>query len=114
MGAGEHRSPGWETRWAIGSQKRLSAVWRNHDARSGSSTKRLAGTNVREVEHGDAASIVDRSGYRRAMFLFPFTAPDVAHEIRTIDGSPEPDPAADPSRAAVQFAESDAERINGR
>jgi hypothetical protein len=85
-------APGWETRWAIGSEKRLSAVWRNHDARSGSSTKRLAGANMREVEHGDVASIVDRSGYRCAMFLFPFTAPDVAHEIRTIDGSPSTGP----------------------
>ena len=75
-------------RWAIGSPTQLAAVWRTYEIEARVVTKHRAGATVHEVEHGDAAFIVDRSGYRRAMFLFPFTAPDVAHEIRTIDSSP--------------------------
>jgi len=76
-------------RWALGSQKQRAAVWRKYEIQVRVVTKRLSGVTVREVEHGDAAFIVDRNGYRRAMFLFlfPFTAPDVEQEIRTIDGS---------------------------
>lgn len=71
-------------RWAIGSRKQLAAVWRKYGIEVKVVTKRVAGVTVREVEHGDAAFIIDRSGYRRAMFLFPFLAGDVEHEIRTI------------------------------
>lgn len=74
-------------RWAIGSRKQLAAVWRKYQIEVRVVTKRVAGVTVREVEHGDAAFIIDRSGYRRAMFLFPFLAPDVEHEIRAIDST---------------------------
>lgn len=74
-------------RWAIGSRKQLAAVWRNYEIEVRVVTKRVAGVTAREVEHGDAAFIIDRSGYRRAMFLFPFLAADVEHEIRTIDST---------------------------
>jgi len=78
-------TPGW--RWAIGSPAQLAAVWRKYDIQVKDATKQLAGVTVGEVEHGDAAYIVDRSGYERGMFLYPFTASDVDHEIRIIDGT---------------------------
>lgn len=80
-----HLTPDW--RWAIGSRSQLAAVWRKYEIDVKVVTTRLAGASVREVEHGAAAFIVDRSGFQRSMFLFPFTAPDVEHEIRRIDAS---------------------------
>lgn len=77
-------TPDW--RWAIGSRTQLAAVWRKYEIEVKIVTKRLSGVTVREVEHGDAAFIVDRSGYQRAMFLYPFTAVDVEHELRKVAG----------------------------
>lgn len=78
-------TPDW--RWAIGSHAQLAAVWRKYDIQVKVATKRLAGVTVGEVEHGDAAYIIDRSGYERGMFLYPFTARDLEHEIRLLDGT---------------------------
>ena len=61
-------------------------MWRKYEIEVKIVTKRLSGVTVREVEHGDAAFIVDRSGYQRAMFLYPFTAVDVEHELRKVAG----------------------------
>jgi len=74
---------GW--RWAIGSPGRLAAVWRKYEIEVKVVTARTAGKTVREVEHSDASFVVDRAGYQRAMFLYPFTATDVQHEILSIE-----------------------------
>jgi len=78
-------TPDW--RWATGSHAQLAAVWRKYDIQVKVATKRLAGITVGEVEHGDATYIIDHSGNERGMFLYPFTAADVAHEIRIVDGT---------------------------
>ena len=78
-------TPGW--RWAIGSHAQLAGVWRKYDIQVKVATKQLADVTVGEVEHGAAAFIVDRSGYERGMFLYPFTPADVTHEIRIINGT---------------------------
>lgn len=78
-------TPSW--RWAIGSHAQLAAVWRKYDIQVKVATKRLAGVTVGEVEHGEAAYIIDRSGYERAMFLYPFTSADLEREIRAVDAA---------------------------
>lgn len=78
-------TPDW--RWAVGSRAQLAAVWRKYDIEVKTVTTHHAGVSVSEVEHGDATFIVDRAGYERALFFYPFTAVDIAHEIRLLDNA---------------------------
>ena len=75
-------------RWAIGPRTRLAPVWRDYDIEVKTVTKRHAGITIHDVEHGDAAFIIDRRGFQRAMFLYPFTARDLDHEVIAISRSP--------------------------
>lgn len=68
---------GPEWRWAIGSPKQLSSVWRRYEIGVQVVTKRIAGTTIHEVGHTEAAYLIDGRGYERALFLWPFAAGDV-------------------------------------
>jgi cytochrome oxidase Cu insertion factor (SCO1/SenC/PrrC family) len=74
-------------RWAIGPRPQLAAVWQKYEISVQVVTKRVAGVAVRRIAHNEVSCIVDRAGYQRALFIYPFTAGDVEHEIHKLDTS---------------------------
>jgi cytochrome oxidase Cu insertion factor (SCO1/SenC/PrrC family) len=75
-------TPEWH--WAVGSPKQLARVWRGYHVGVQVVTKKIAGITVREVNHTEAAYIVDARGYERALFLWPFQAQDVQAELQQL------------------------------
>ena len=59
--------------WLRDSPAQLRPVWHDY----GIFVKRTQG----DVSHSTAIYLIDRSGGERAGFNFPFTAPDVAHDL---------------------------------
>ena len=77
--------PSW--RWAVGSYRELSAVWRAYHIGVQIQRKTLAGVTVREVAHTEGAYIIDREGNERALFLFPYQAGDVVRALKDVASS---------------------------
>jgi cytochrome oxidase Cu insertion factor (SCO1/SenC/PrrC family) len=77
-----------EWRWAVGSGAQLASVWRRYQAGVLVTTKKIAGVTVHEITHTEAAYLVDRAGYERALFLWPFSAADVERSLRQLASSP--------------------------
>jgi protein SCO1 len=78
--------PQW--RWAVGGRSELARVWRRYQIGVLVTTKKLAGVTVHEISHTEAAYVVDRKGYERALFLWPFRAQDVLATLRRLASSP--------------------------
>jgi cytochrome oxidase Cu insertion factor (SCO1/SenC/PrrC family) len=79
-----HWQLGNEWRWAVGSGQQLAAVWRRFQIAVQVQKKVVAGVTVRSIAHTEASFVVDRNGYERAVFLYPFTAKDVAQTLRDV------------------------------
>lgn len=77
-------SPGW--RWGIGSSAALARVWGKYEIGVQVTKKTIAGVQVREVSHTEAAYLIDRHGNERALLLYPFQAADVISAVRAIAG----------------------------
>ncbi len=71
-------------RWAMGPQTRLARVWRDYGIGVQVVTKVVAGVTVRSVVHTEGSYVIDRDGYERALFLYPFTADDVAKTVMSL------------------------------
>jgi cytochrome oxidase Cu insertion factor (SCO1/SenC/PrrC family) len=74
--------PQW--RWALGGYMQLWRVWRKYAIAVRVQTKTLAGVTVHEVDHTEAAYVVDPAGWQRALFLYPYRAQDVAAAVRRV------------------------------
>jgi cytochrome oxidase Cu insertion factor (SCO1/SenC/PrrC family) len=72
-------------RWGIGKPAQLAAVWRHYDIGVTVTSKKLAGVNVRNVIHTEAAYVIDAKGDERALFLWPFRAADVGAALRGLN-----------------------------
>lgn len=76
--AGAHWALAGDWRWLNGTPAQLRAVWRSY------------GITVREtthdIQHGAGLYLVDRKGFERAGYLFPFEPGFVARDIRTLAG----------------------------
>ena len=73
-----------EWRWGVGSQPQLAAVWRSYGIEVEVLKKTIAGVTVRSIAHTEGSYIIDRDGYERALFLYPFTVSDVEQALRKI------------------------------
>jgi len=73
-----------EWRWAVGSPRQLAQVWRRYQIGVLATTKKIAGVTVHEITHTEAAYVVDRKGFERALFLWPFRAGDVSTVLRRV------------------------------
>ena len=71
--------PQW--RWALGGYDALSQVWRRYAIGVQVRTKTLGGVTVHDVDHTEAAYVVDADGWQRALFLWPYRAQDVAAAV---------------------------------
>jgi cytochrome oxidase Cu insertion factor (SCO1/SenC/PrrC family) len=74
--------PQW--RWALGDHKRLAQVWRQYAIGVQVRTKTLDGVTVHDVGHTEGAYVVDRDGWQRALFLWPYRAEDLAAAVRRV------------------------------
>ena len=77
-----HWRLGANWRWALGSEKQLTTVWRRYEIGVQVVKKVISGVTLRTTAHTEASYVVDRSGFERALFLYPFTALDVEQAVR--------------------------------
>jgi cytochrome oxidase Cu insertion factor (SCO1/SenC/PrrC family) len=75
-----HLVSGW--RWALGSYAELARVWKKYSIGVQVRTKTLGGVTVREVDHTEAAYVIDPNGYERSLFLYPYRSEDVVSAVR--------------------------------
>jgi cytochrome oxidase Cu insertion factor (SCO1/SenC/PrrC family) len=68
-------------RWAVGRYAQLAAVWKRYRIGVLVKTTVVGGIAVHDVSHTEASFVIDRSGYERALFLFPFGSQDVANAL---------------------------------
>jgi protein SCO1 len=71
--------------WAVGRPAALARVWKAYDIGVSVATKTIAGIKVRRITHTEAAYVVDPSGHERALYVYPYRAPDVVHTLRSLD-----------------------------
>jgi cytochrome oxidase Cu insertion factor (SCO1/SenC/PrrC family) len=77
--------PQWH--WAVGAPRQLEAVWRRYRVGVSVKTKRIAGTTVHYVTHDEVAFIVDRAGYVRALYGWPYYAQNVEAALKRLSRS---------------------------
>ena len=78
--------PGW--RWAIGSRAQLARVWQAYAIAVRIRRFRAAGVTTHQVDHTEAAYVIDRNGFERALFVYPFSAGDVEDTVRRLEHDP--------------------------
>lgn len=77
--------PQW--RWAVGTGAALARVWRAFHVQVLVTKKKIAGVEVQQVSHTEAAYLIDEHGYERALFLWPYTARAVSDALRALPAS---------------------------
>ncbi len=70
--------------WAVGPAPALAKVWRDYQIGVRDVPRTVAGITVHNIEHTEAAYVLDRNGDERALFLYPFTAAEVASTVTRI------------------------------
>jgi protein SCO1/2 len=71
--------PQW--RWAAGSDGALAQAWKRYGITVLVTKKRVAGVDVQQVAHTEAAYLVDADGWQRALFLWPYSAAAVTDAL---------------------------------
>jgi cytochrome oxidase Cu insertion factor (SCO1/SenC/PrrC family) len=79
--------PSW--RWAVGSRAQLARVWQAYAIAVRIRRFRAAGVTTHRIDHTEAAYVIDRRGFERALFVYPFSAGDVENTVRrlSVNGS---------------------------
>jgi cytochrome oxidase Cu insertion factor (SCO1/SenC/PrrC family) len=77
-----HLPSSW--RWAVGTHARLARVWRAYSVAVQIHVFRAVGVTEHRVDHTEGAYLIDRNGYKRALFLWPFAAADVTRAVRSL------------------------------
>ena len=77
---------GSDFRWAIGTPSQLASVWKRYDIGVLDEPKKIAGIEVHNIVHTEAAYVVDAQGYERALYLWPFTAADMKSTLTALSG----------------------------
>ncbi len=70
--------------WGVGKPSALARVWKQYGIGVTVGTKKIDGITVHQITHTEASMIVDAKGYERALYLYPFAAPDVARTLRSL------------------------------
>jgi protein SCO1 len=74
--------PQW--RWGVGSPSALARIWHAYGIQVLVSTQTIAGVRVRKVAHTEASYVIDRNGFLRALFVWPYSAKGVVSTLRTL------------------------------
>jgi cytochrome oxidase Cu insertion factor (SCO1/SenC/PrrC family) len=75
MGAWRLAGP-WRWHWVSGTRSQLAAVWRNYGIAVEPTTN--------DITHGLALYLIDRRGFERTGYLYPFLPNFVALDLRTL------------------------------
>ena len=75
--------PSW--RWAVGSRAQLARVWKNYAIAVRIRRFRAAGVTTHRVDHTEVAYVIDRRGFERALFVYPFSPDDVENTVRQLE-----------------------------
>jgi cytochrome oxidase Cu insertion factor (SCO1/SenC/PrrC family) len=73
--------------WAVGPAPALARVWREYQIGVQDAPRTVAGVTVHDIAHTEASYVVDRNGNQRALFLYPFTAGQVAGTLKQLDAA---------------------------
>jgi cytochrome oxidase Cu insertion factor (SCO1/SenC/PrrC family) len=71
--------PQWT--WGVGSGAQLAQVWKRYGIDVIVTRKKIAGVEVQQVSHTEAAYLVDANGWERAVFVWPYTASAVSKAL---------------------------------
>lgn len=74
--------PQW--RWAVGQPRQLASVWDRYQIGVSVATKRIAGVTVHFITHDEVAFVIDRAGYERALFGWPYYPEDVEAALKEL------------------------------
>jgi protein SCO1/2 len=77
-----HLPASW--RWAVGSRAELARVWKAYSIAVRIRRFRAAGVTTHQVDHTEAAYVIDRNGYERALFVYPFSSGDVVSTVERL------------------------------
>jgi len=70
--------------WAVGTAAQLTRIWSAYKIGVQVVHQRTAGVSVEKIAHTEAAYVVDRNGFERALFIWPFTVADVTRTIGSL------------------------------
>jgi cytochrome oxidase Cu insertion factor (SCO1/SenC/PrrC family) len=74
--------PQWS--WGVGSPTALARIWKAYGIQVLVTNQTVAGVKVRHVAHTEASYVVDRSGFIRALFVWPYSAKGVVSALRSL------------------------------
>jgi cytochrome oxidase Cu insertion factor (SCO1/SenC/PrrC family) len=74
--------PQWS--WGIGTSTALARIWHAYGIQVLVSTQTIAGVKVRKVAHTEASYVIDRNGFIRALFVWPYSAKGVVSMLRAL------------------------------
>jgi len=77
-----HLTSSWH--WGFGTRAQLKRAWRDYGITVQVIPQTTAGITIRKLVHTEAAYVVDSSGDRRALFLWPFTTSTVESAMRSV------------------------------
>lgn len=72
-------------RWAVGSRAKLARVWRDYAIAVRIRRLHASGVTIHQVDHTEAAYVIDRRGFERALFVYPFSAADIEATVHRLD-----------------------------
>lgn len=67
--------------WLMGSRARLASVWRKYNIYVGQAKDG-------DIPHTEALILIDRRGYERSAYLYPFGQPFVTHDLGVLGREP--------------------------
>lgn len=71
--------PQWT--WGVGTGAQLAQVWKRYGIDVIVARKKIAGVEVQQVTHTEAAYLIDAHGWERAVFIWPYTARAVSKAL---------------------------------
>jgi cytochrome oxidase Cu insertion factor (SCO1/SenC/PrrC family) len=71
--------PQWT--WGVGTGAQLARVWKRYGISVIVTHKKVAGVEVQQVSHTEAAYLIDANGWERAVFVWPYTANAVSKQL---------------------------------
>ena len=75
-------TPAWH--WAVGATPALRRAWADYQVAVADSPTTKNGVTTHEITHDEDTFVIDRKGYQRAIYIYPFRAAVLAREIRAV------------------------------
>ncbi len=70
--------------WAVGAPLVLARTWKQYAIAVRDRPQTINGVTIHNIEHIEASYVIDRQGFERALFVYPFTAADLARTVHSL------------------------------